>query len=246
MNRIAPRPSNILVVHDDPLLCAGVVASLARFPCFTVSADSGDGPRAESTAIDVVVADYANAVRLGDPRERAARRLTSARILALTANDREVDIRRAILAGIHGYVLVGGPLSELVEAVSAVANGVRYLCREVAQRMADSLTHASLTSREVGVLELVVNGESNKAIARRLGIEVGTVKSHMSAIMAKLGATSRTQAASIAASRGLIEERAPIQPATLASTGSGRQRPSTPPWFAIDGRDAMFEARAAA
>jgi two-component system NarL family response regulator len=184
-----------------------VVASLSRFPCFAVFADTGEGAGPPPSEIDVVVADYASAVSLGDSRERAARGLARARILALTANDREVDIRRAIQAGIHGYVLVGGPLSELVEAVSAVADGVRYLCRAVAQRMADSLTHASLTLREVEVLELVVDGESNKAIARRLEIEVGTVKSHMSAIMAKLGATSRTQAASIAASRGLIEER---------------------------------------
>jgi len=232
MNRVAPRSSNILVIHDDPLLCAGLAASLCRFPCFTVSVageeDSRSGP------IDVVVADYVNAIRLGDPRERAACGLGVARVLALTANDREVDIRRAIQAGVHGYVLVGGPLTELVEAVGAVANGVRYLCRAVAQRMADSLTHASLTSREVEVLELVVGGESNKAIARQLRIEVGTVKSHMSAIMAKLGATSRTQAASIAASRGLIEERAAVLPASFAASRRALPLSSSQPWLAIE------------
>ena len=73
--------------------------------------------------------------------------------------------------------------------------------------MADSLSRASLTSREVEVLRLMMTGESNKTIARRLHIELGTVKSHMTAIMAKIGATSRTQAAGIAANRGLVEEQ---------------------------------------
>jgi DNA-binding CsgD family transcriptional regulator len=59
--------------------------------------------------------------------------------------------------------------------------------------MADSLTRASLTSREIEVLRIVVTGESNNSVARQLHIEVGTVKSHVSAIMTKLGATSRTR-----------------------------------------------------
>jgi two-component system NarL family response regulator len=94
---------------------------------------------------------------------------------------------------------------------------MRYLCPLVAQRMADSLSRASLTSREIEVLQLVVTGESNKAIARRLNIELGTVKSHMTAIMSKLGATSRTQAAAIAAERGLVQERVLAQPVPFAA-----------------------------
>jgi two-component system NarL family response regulator len=83
--------------------------------------------------------------------------------------------------------------------------------------MADSLTHATLTSRETEVLQLMASGESNKGIARKLQIEVGTVKSHMSAIMTKLGASSRTQAAGIAATRGLVEERSSVQPLLFSS-----------------------------
>jgi two-component system NarL family response regulator len=83
--------------------------------------------------------------------------------------------------------------------------------------MADSLTRATLTSRETEVLRLITIGEPNKAIARQLQIAVGTVKSHVSAIMAKLGAASRTQAAGIAASRGLVEARGPVLSSPLAS-----------------------------
>jgi DNA-binding NarL/FixJ family response regulator len=214
MNYSASRRSSILVVHNDPLLCAGLLAALrqASLDVYMDVADA-EGP----CPIDVVIADYPHAMRLADPTARGdLPHLAGARIMALTSNDREVDIRRAIEAGVHGYLLLGCPLSELIEGVTTVAHGVRYLCRSVAQRMADSLTRVSLTSREIDVLRLVVDGDSNKAIARKLQIEVGTVKSHMSAIMTKLGATSRTHAAGIAATRGLIDLRLPPTPKSQA------------------------------
>jgi len=210
------RSTSILVMQRDPLLYAGLVAALRQHAAFEVVVDDIDGAGRAESRIDVVVADYSHAMKLVDPAVRAAHRsLATARILAVTANDREAEIRRAIQAGIHGYLLLGGPLSELIEGVTLVASGVRYLCRSVAQRMADSLTHASLTSREIEVLQLVAIGESNKAIARELHIELGTVKSHMSAIMTKLDASSRTHAARIATARGLVEEHVPAQRAML-------------------------------
>ena len=204
-------------MHHDPLLCAGIVAALRQRAAFEIFADDTDAVRSNDPRIDVVIADYDHAIRLSDPAVRAAHQpLAAARIMALTSNDREADIRRAIEAGIHGYLLLGGPLSELIEGVTMVASGVRYLSRSVAQRMADSLTRTSLTSRETEVLQLVMIGESNKAIARRLNIELATVKSHMTAIMTKLNATSRTQAAGTAAARGLVAERVFVRPASLA------------------------------
>jgi len=218
MNHTIPHRSTVLVLHDDPLLRAGLVAALCQHPAFEVFVGDGDAVHSREPRVDVVIADYALAMRLSDLAVRSAHRpLATARIMALTSNDRETDIRRAIEAGVHGYLLLGGPLNELVEGVTAVANGVRYLGRSVAQRMADSLTHASLTSREIEVLRLVAIGESNKAIARQLNIELPTVKSHMTAIMTKLNATSRTQAAGIAATRGLVAERVFVRPAPLAS-----------------------------
>jgi DNA-binding NarL/FixJ family response regulator len=227
MNHSATNRPNILVMHEDPLLSAGLVAALRQHVAFEVFVSDIDTASSDEPRIDVVIADYCHAMRLIDPAVRAAHRpLAAARIMALTSNDREADIRRAIEAGIHGYLLLGGPLSELIEGVTTVANGVRYLGRSVAQRMADSLTRTSLTSRETEVLRLVMTGESNKAIARRLNIELGTVKSHMTAIMTKLGATSRTQAAGIASARGLVEERVLERPAPPASPASPASRAS--------------------
>jgi two-component system NarL family response regulator len=208
MHQAAPHRSTICVMHRDALVRAGLATALHEHPDFETFVDEDGGANRTPRRIDVVIADYADAMRMagrghGDEDARGA-----ARILVVTTNDREADIRRAIEAGICGYILLGAPLAELFEGVTAVASGLRHLSRAVAQRVADSLTHASLTSREVEVLSLVAAGEPNKRIARELGIEMRTVKSHMTSIMSKLGVTSRTQAAAVAATRGLVSSAA--------------------------------------
>ncbi len=217
MNHASSDRSIVLVMHHDQLLCAGLVAALRQHAAFEIIEGGVEDAGSPGSPIDVVIADYGQAMRLADPAFRSLHKpLAMAKILALTSTDREVDIRRAIEAGVHGYVLRGCSLSELIDGVRTVASGVRYLCQVVAQRMADSLAGASLTSREIEVLRLVAIGESNKAIARQLQIELGTVKSHVSAIMSKLGATSRTHAVGIATTRGLVQESIPAQPAQPA------------------------------
>jgi DNA-binding NarL/FixJ family response regulator len=208
MNHIVPRRSTILVMHPDPLLRAGLVAALGQHTAFETFVNDADDVISDRPRIDVVITDYDNALCLADSIRPAHDTLAAARILVLTTNDREVDIRRVIKAGIQGYILLGGSLDELIEGATAVANGMRFVSRSVAQRITDGLTNAPLTSREIEVLSLVVAGQCNKVIARELQIGLNTVKSHMTAIMTKLGATSRTQAAGIAATRGLVEQRA--------------------------------------
>jgi DNA-binding NarL/FixJ family response regulator len=207
LNHHSLRRANILVMHPDPIVCAGLVAALGTHAAFQVLVHGVDAVGPDGPMVDAVIADYGNAMRLTDGAVRRTHGLRDdTRILALTSSDREAEVRRAIEAGVYGYLLVGSPLHELIDAVNAVASGLRYMSRSVAQRMAESLTRAALTSREIEVLRLVAMGQPNKAIARQLGIELATVKSHMSAIMAKLDAGSRTEAARIAATRGLIED----------------------------------------
>ena len=202
-----PERLNVLVMHADPIVCTGVIAALREHAAFNAFEQRFDASTAEEQRIAVVVTDYATALRFGDRGSERSRGFPNdAKVLVLTPNDREADIRRAIEAGVFGYVLVGGPLDELVEGVVALAKGLRYMSPSVAHRMAESLTHATLSSRELEVLRLVADGEANKVIARELDIELGTVKAHVSAIMSKLGARSRTQAASIAAARGLVSD----------------------------------------
>jgi len=203
-----PERLNVLVMHADPIVCTGVIAALRENVAFNAFERRFNASTAEEEQrIAVVITDYATALRAVDRGSERTRGLPNdAKVLVLTPNDREADIRRAIEAGVFGYVLVGGPLDELVDGVAALAKGLRYMSPAVAHRMAESLTHATLSSRELEVLRLVADGEANKVIARELDIELGTVKAHVSAIMSKLGARSRTQAASIAAARGLISD----------------------------------------
>lgn len=218
MNHGLSRQLNVLVKHHDPIVCAGLVAELRQYASFEIRVHGVGSPASNGPSIDVVIADYNNAMLLAGLDVRKSHgRLAEPKILALTANDREADIRRAIQAGVHGYMLLGGSLHELIEGVKTVGSGARYLCPAAAQRMADSLAGVTLTLRENEVLRLVSEGQSNKAIARQLAIELGTVKSHVSAVMTKLGASSRTQAASIAVTRGLVDERGPRSNATFSS-----------------------------
>ena len=212
MNNSPSSQLHVLVVHPDPIVSAGVVAALRAHPSIAVCVRDVEEPGSGEPSADVVITDYDHAMRLAGRGTRAANGgPAESRILALTVSDRESDIRRAIQTGIHGYLLLGGSLDELIDAVRAVGMGMRYVCPIVAQRMADSLAGEMLTHRENEVLRLVATGQSNKAIARQLTIELGTVKSHVSAIMMKLGAISRTQAANIAVTRGLVDERKPYQ-----------------------------------
>jgi DNA-binding NarL/FixJ family response regulator len=198
--------SNILIVHPDPIVSAGLVAALRAHGGFEIFVHGVDHLGPDGAQVHVAIADYDNALLLTDPLARRSRGLPEdARILALTPNDREADIRRAIEAGVFGYILPGGPLEELISGLTALGNGLRYLCPSVAHRMAESLTRAALTARETDVLRLVSFGRPNKDIARQLRIELATVKSHMTAIMMKLGARTRTEAARIAATRGLVD-----------------------------------------
>lgn len=212
MNHVAPCPPTVLVMHPDPLLRAGLVAALHQEAGFEVFVDGVADRVADRPRIKAIITDYDNAMRLTGAVRCADDPLATARVLVLTANEREADIRRAIEVGVHGYILQGCPMAELIEGVATVARGLRYVSRGAAQRMADSLTRTSLTLRELDVLSLLVTGESNKSIARKLRIEAGTVKSHMMAIMNKLGAASRTQAAGIATTRGLVERRTLPEP----------------------------------
>jgi two-component system response regulator DesR len=204
----------VLVLHDDPVARAGLSTTLSSYPDFEVV--NGEAP-GDASAIrvppdpvaDVVVADYDRGIGLA---LRATRRPDERlKIMVVASSDRECDIRSALECGVRGYVLLGGSLEDLACGVRAVHRGARHLSSRVAQRLADSLSWHPLTAREEQVLRLVSDGQCNKAIAKQLGIAIGTVKSHMKGIFEKLDVESRTQAMRAAERRGLLRE--PLQSA---------------------------------
>lgn len=194
----------VLVKHGDPLVAAGVAAALRQQPDIQVHMHESEP--AAHLPFDVLVADLDGALAcLANERERLAGR--SCRVLVLTPNGGERDVRVALEAGVHGYQLLGCRLDELVTGVRTVARGSRYLGDGVAVRMAESLAHEALTRREADVLQLMACGYCNKSIANELDIAVGTVKAHVKAILSKLDARTRTHAAAVASERGLVARR---------------------------------------
>lgn len=215
MHEIAPCCSAILISHADPLLRTGVAAALGQHSDFAVFVEAIEGVISSKRPISVIITDYDHAMRLARSAHVNRIVLSAPSIVVLTAKAREAEIRFALNAGIRGYILLGGTIDELMEGVQSVAKGLRYVSRSAAQCLAESVTHSPLTSRELEVLNLVAAGQCNKAIGRELRIQLNTVKSHMTAIMSKLDARSRTQAVAIANLRGLVEEGSLIRRANV-------------------------------
>jgi DNA-binding NarL/FixJ family response regulator len=126
-------------------------------------------------------------------------------VLVLTSYGTEEDIRRAMDAGASGYLLKDMSLDYLGEAIRVVHAGQKYFPPEITNRLAEQAAHEKLTTREFAVLEMIAEGKSNKEVGHALGIVEGTVKIHMTNILAKLGAMDRTQAVTMAIKRGLLQ-----------------------------------------
>jgi DNA-binding NarL/FixJ family response regulator len=205
MQKLPDNPTRVLVLHAEAIVGFGLAAALGAQPGFEVQVgvapDNGD--------FDVIVCDYDTGLRLARAARQQNPQRSAARLLVMTAQDREQAVRLALECGVHGYMLQGCPVDEFVTGVRTLARGQRFLSLAVAQRMADSMTREALTGREAEVLDLLACGQCNKSIARELQIAVGTVKAHVKAIMSKLEASSRTQAVSVAAQRGLVALQMP-------------------------------------
>lgn len=205
---VAATPIAVVVAHRDPLVQAGLRATLMSENDFAVSILPTDGPSLRVQA-DVVVADYDTALAwFSSPPASSAPYGPSARVakvMVVSHRDRETEIRTALDLGVRGYLLLGCAVEEMVMGVRALSRGQLHLDRSAALRVAESLGRQVLTSRESEVLERIVEGKVNKTIGNELGITVGTVKAHVKAILAKLGARTRTEAAAIARRRGLTD-----------------------------------------
>jgi two-component system NarL family response regulator len=115
------------------------------------------------------------------------------------------EIYGALHAGAMGYLVKSVQREELTSAIRKAAAGQRHIPPEVAERLAGRVTRSELSARELDVLRLLVSGRRNREIARTLAITEGTVKLHVSSILGKLGAVDRTEAATIALQRGIVQ-----------------------------------------
>jgi DNA-binding NarL/FixJ family response regulator len=190
----------VLIAHTDPLIAAGLEATLGRMHDFEIAV--GGGVRVPGAAgADVVIADYDSGLSL-----IALGGALSRRVMILTHSDSEAKICHALEQGARGYVLYGCSVQELAGGLRSIHMGGIALGPLVASRIADRMKQQALTRREADILRNMMLGLSNKAIASKLTLAVGTVKTHVKSVLEKLDATSRTQAVSIAQRRGILGE----------------------------------------
>ena len=204
--------SAVHIMHADPVMTVGLHAILAELPELRVSTSLRQ-PEGQRVA-RVLVADYDTGIALA--RRPMPEALRNPAVLIVTQLDKEWEVRIAMDAGVHGYVLQSCNPDEVQKAVAALAQGQRYLTESVTRSVADSLSRETLTGRETDVLQLLAQGCCNKSIARKLGIGVGTVKTHVKGVMSKLDATARTHAVVVATQRGLIRPGGGVHPAAFS------------------------------
>ncbi|MEV0739007.1 response regulator transcription factor [Streptomyces sp. NPDC050549] len=216
-------PVTVLLVDDEPLVRAGLRAVLAAQPDIEVVGEAADGaaviPLVRQLRPDVVAMDVRMPLLDGIEATRAVLRTVEnpPKILVITTFENDEYVYEALRAGADGFLLKRARPAEIVHAVRLVAEGESLLfpasVRQLAAEYGDGggnraaravLERARLTEREAEVLRLMARGLSNAEIAARLVVGTETVKSHVSAVLAKLGARDRTQAVIAAYESGFV------------------------------------------
>ncbi|MFJ1609608.1 response regulator [Streptomyces sp. NPDC088253] len=216
-------PVTVLLVDDEPLVRAGLRAVLAAQPDIEVVGEAADGaaviPLVRQLRPDVVAMDVRMPLMDGIEATRAVLRTVSdpPKILVVTTFENDEYVYEALRAGADGFLLKRARPAEIVHAVRLVAEGESLLFPASLRQLAaeyggDSgnpaaraaMERAALTERETEVLRLMARGLSNAEIAGRLIVGTETVKSHVSAVLAKLGARDRTQAVIAAYESGFV------------------------------------------
>ncbi|WP_411082388.1 response regulator [Streptomyces sp. cmx-18-6] len=212
-------PFTVLLVDDEPLVRAGLRAVLEAQPDIEVVGEAADGaavlPLVNRLRPDVVAMDVRMPLMDGIEATRLVLRTvpTPPKILVVTTFENDEYVYEALRAGADGFLLKRARPAEIVHAVRLVAEGESLLFPAAVRRLAAeygttearaALDRAALTDREAEVLRLMARGLSNAEIAAGLTVGIETVKTHVSSILAKLGARDRTQAVIAAYESGFV------------------------------------------
>ncbi len=203
----------VLIVDDHSVVLEGLRMFLTRDPDLEVVGEAADGAEAIQQARllrpNVVVMDLLMPVLDGIAATRAIRNeLPETEVLALTSVLESASVVEAIRAGAIGYLLKDTQAAELRTAIKVAAAGQVHLSPQASAYLLGAVRMPErpepLTPREMDVLRLLAQGQSNKEIARTLHLVEETVKDHMRHILAKLGVQSRTQAVLAAIRLGIV------------------------------------------
>lgn len=210
------RPLRILIVDGQAVPRAGLRRLLESYPGMQVIGEAADGVQAVSETLElgpqVVLMD---ALLPNNQSIEALKQIKQvnpdARVLLLSAQDREDALYEALRAGADGYLLKDVAPDELAEAVRVIASGEALVQPKLASRLLSRVGKQgraypsdALTAREREVLQLLAQGLRNKEIASRLVVSERTVNFHLAHIYQKLNVSGRTEALSKALELGLI------------------------------------------
>ncbi|PZV28014.1 MAG: DNA-binding response regulator [Snowella sp.] len=215
----------VVLIEDDDLVCIGLKNALENLPDIDWLGEANTGEEGfqllETTQPDVAIMDIGlpdvDGIEL-TKRIKASPTLQRTKILILTLQNEETSVLEAFQAGANSYCMKNIRPDLLLEAIRATQAGQAWIDPAIArivlayakrvekpdsQHQTEKVS-SSLTDRELEVLQLIVNGNSNADIAEKLYITVGTVKTHVRNILTKLSAEDRTQAAVHALRSGLV------------------------------------------
>jgi NarL family two-component system response regulator LiaR len=214
MTSASPR-IRVLVVDDHAMVRRGLATFLKVFDDLELAGEAASGQAAIQLCAqvqpDVVLMDMAMPDMDGATATRHIRSQSeSTQVIALTSFKEEVLVQSALQAGAIGYLLKDVSAEQLADAIRAAHAGRATLSPEAAQALVHAASQApppglDLTERERAVLALMVEGLNNTQIAAKLTVSPSTVKSHVSNILTKLGAASRTEAVTLALRTRLVD-----------------------------------------
>jgi DNA-binding NarL/FixJ family response regulator len=206
----SPTVIRVLTVDDHALIREGVAALIANQKDMRLVGEASNGREAiEQFRLhrpDITLMDLQLPEMNGIDALIAIRsEFPEARIIMLTTYLGDALCKRAMKAGAQAYILKGNVRKDLLDTIRIVRAGKKFINSEVAAELASHAADDALSEREIEVLSLIAEGNSNKLVADQLAISEDTVKGHVKSILSKLGVNDRTHAVTAALKRGIIK-----------------------------------------
>jgi two-component system NarL family response regulator len=201
--------TKILFADDHQIVREGLARLIDREDDMRIVAEAENGAdavrRARELKPDLIILDLRMPVK--DGATAAAEILAAdpnAKILLLTSFATAAEVKTALDAGVLSAVVKDSSSETLINAIRTTTRGERFISQEIADTLAERKVEPAISDRQREILRLVAKGFNNDEIAEQIGITRHGVKAHLAIVFERLGASSRTEAASIALSLGLI------------------------------------------
>ena len=204
------RKTTVMIVDDHSVVRMGLTAIINLEKDFTVCSEAENGNEAAKAASalkpDVIIMDLVMPDMDGADTTKAILKVSpDSHVLILTTFGSAVDISRAFEAGATGAVTKNLSNDDLMKAIRATRDGIRYVSPEIEQSLNEDNGDIRLSPRQREVLDSITRGLSNENIATMLGISKSRVKQHLNELYEKIGAANRAEAVSIALRKHLLK-----------------------------------------